>query len=73
MRARVFGAVCVNVKRVFVNLKAAFFSGLMLQDFDVFIAKLFNTSALHANNVVVMLAVVKLKNSFSTFKMVAYQ
>jgi hypothetical protein len=56
---------------MFINLEAAFFSGLVLKDFDVFIAKLFNTSALHAHNMIVMFSMVKLKHSFTAFKVVA--
>jgi hypothetical protein len=58
---------------VFVYLKAALFSGFVLKGFNIIITKLFNAATLHAHNMVVMAALVKLKHGFAAFKVVAHQ
>ena len=56
-----------------MNLEAVLFGNLCLAVFDFRVVKLFNVAALHAHQMIVVLAFIEFKNSFIRLEMMAYQ
>ena len=66
-------AVGVEIKRVLLNVEAAFLGDLLLAAFDFRIVKLFHQTALQAYQVVVVASLVEFEHRLATFEMVAHQ
>lgn len=67
------GAIRVDVERMVVNGKPALGSHLFLARLDSRIVELLNMTALQANDVVMVLALIEFKHRFAAFEVVAHQ
>ena len=68
-----FGAIGVQMKRVFADFEAALAGYLDLPFFDLGVVEFLNAPALQTNEMVVMRALVQLENRFAGFEMMADQ
>ena len=73
VRAILLGAVCVNIKRVFLNDEASLNGNFFLAGLNSTVVKLLDVTALQADDVVMVFAMVEFEYGFSAFKMMAYQ
>lgn len=73
VRAVGLDAVGVEVERVFGNGETALLGDLVLALFDFRVEKLFDFAALHAHQMVVVIAFVEFKDGLAGFEIVAFE
>jgi hypothetical protein len=73
MRTRALGAIRVDMQGVIVNGEAAIRCSFFLTVFDFFIVKLFHSSALQANDVIVMPVLLEFENGLAAFEVMAHE
>ena len=73
MRAGRFGAINIQMQGVVLDGEPAFSCDISLAAFDFFIEKLFDMTALDADQMIVMIADIELVDGFVAVEMMAYE